>query len=63
MTPSKWILGLHDDGAACDRQHRIRVFCFPPAGYGAWIYQTWTESLEDIAEILPIEYPGTFITI
>ena len=35
-----------------------RLFCFPYAGGGAWIYRTWGQSLQSLIEVHSIELPG-----
>ena len=37
---------------------RLRLFCFPYAGGGASIYQTWAEKLPDTVEVCPVQLPG-----
>jgi surfactin synthase thioesterase subunit len=37
---------------------RLRLFCFPYAGGGASIYQTWAEKLPDAVEVCPVQLPG-----
>ncbi|CAD7702514.1 unnamed protein product [Ostreobium quekettii] len=37
---------------------RLRLFCFPPAGTGAWAYHGWGPGLPADIEILPVELPG-----
>jgi medium-chain acyl-[acyl-carrier-protein] hydrolase len=34
------------------------LFCFPYAGGGASIYQTWAEHLPDAVEVCPVQLPG-----
>ena len=36
----------------------IRLFCFPYAGGGANVFQTWSAGLWNAAEVLAIELPG-----
>lgn len=37
---------------------RLRLFCFPYAGGGASIYQTWAEKLPDTVEVCRVQLPG-----
>jgi len=37
---------------------RIRLFCFPYAGAGAWIYRAWSDLLPDLVEVCGVELPG-----
>jgi medium-chain acyl-[acyl-carrier-protein] hydrolase len=37
---------------------RLRLFCFPYAGGGASIYQTWAKQLPDTVEVCPVQLPG-----
>ncbi len=37
---------------------RLRLFCFPYAGGGTWIFRSWQEIFPDSIEILPVELPG-----
>jgi medium-chain acyl-[acyl-carrier-protein] hydrolase len=37
---------------------RLRLFCFPYAGGGASIYQTWAEQLPDTVEVCPVQLPA-----
>lgn len=37
---------------------RLRLFCFPYAGGGASIYQTWADKLPDTVEVCPVQLPG-----
>lgn len=41
-------------------QHRpdVRLFCFPYAGGGALIYNSWSEGLSDNIEVCPVQLPG-----
>ena len=37
---------------------RLRLFCLPQAGCGAWSYHGWQKRLPPHVEVLPVEYPG-----
>jgi medium-chain acyl-[acyl-carrier-protein] hydrolase len=37
---------------------RIRLFCFPFAGGGAFAYRTWAEELPRFVEVCPVQLPG-----
>jgi surfactin synthase thioesterase subunit len=37
---------------AAERHHRLRLFCFPPAGAGAAFYRTWSSAAFSIHPIL-----------
>ncbi|GBF80596.1 type I polyketide synthase [Aphanothece sacrum] len=39
-------------------QPRLRLFCFPYAGAGASIFQSWSQFLPSEIEICPIQLPG-----
>ena len=41
-----------------DSQPRLRLFCFPYAGGGASIYQTWTKNLASNIQVCPVQLPG-----
>ena len=37
---------------------RLRLFCVPQAGCGAWSFHGWTQHLPADVEVMPIELPG-----
>ena len=37
---------------------RVRLFCFPCAGYGAAMYRTWQSQAPSWLEIVPVQPPG-----
>lgn len=37
---------------------KLRLFCFPYAGGGAAIYQTWPDNLPSTVEVCPVQLPG-----
>lgn len=37
---------------------QMRLFCFPYAGGGAWVYRKWKESLIDEVDLYSIQLPG-----
>eukprot|EP00887_Chlorella_sp_A99_P008296 scaffold12.g8296.t1 len=39
------------------REATLRLFCFPPAGSGAYVYHEW-EELPRSVEVMPVELPG-----
>jgi surfactin synthase thioesterase subunit len=41
-----------------DPSVRLRLFCLPQAGCGAWSYHGWQKRLPPHVEVLPVEYPG-----
>lgn len=40
------------------RRAKLRLFCFPAAGMGAWVFHKWEARLPDFVEIMPVEFPG-----
>lgn len=36
----------------------LNLFCFPPAGQGAWVYHHWQTHLPTFIQIVPVELPG-----
>lgn len=36
----------------------LRLFCFPYAGGGAFIYRSWAEGLPGTVEVCPVQLPG-----
>ncbi|MGD1952481.1 MAG: thioesterase II family protein [Leptolyngbyaceae cyanobacterium] len=36
----------------------VRLFCFPYAGGGAWIYRNWGQALPESVEVYSVELPG-----
>ena len=36
----------------------LRLFCFPYAGGGSWIYKNWEKTLPNSVEIYSLELPG-----
>eukprot|EP00850_Spirogloea_muscicola_P013513 SM000092S24481 [mRNA] locus=s92:246120:249287:+ [translate_table: standard] len=36
----------------------VRLFCFPPAATGAWVYHRWAAELAPDVEVMPVELPG-----
>jgi len=37
---------------------KLRLFCFPYGGAGASWYRSWSRSLPDYVEIVPVNFPG-----
>lgn len=37
---------------------RLRLFCFPPAGYGASVFYGWSENLPPEIDVCPVQLPG-----
>lgn len=37
---------------------KLRLFCFPYAGAGAFIYKGWADHLPDTIEVWPVQLPG-----
>lgn len=37
---------------------RLRLFCLPQAGAGAWCFHNWSAHLPPDVEVLPVELPG-----
>lgn len=37
---------------------RLRMFCVPQAGMGAWAFHGWCKQLPEDVEVMPIELPG-----
>jgi surfactin synthase thioesterase subunit len=37
---------------------KLRLFCFPYGGAGAWGYRAWARSLPEHVEIVPVNFPG-----
>jgi len=37
---------------------RVRLFCFPYAGGGPWIYRGWTAHVPSFIEVCPVHLPG-----
>lgn len=52
---SPWICQAMD---RVERQGKVRLFCFPAAGMGAWVFHKWEEGLPDFVEVMPVEFPG-----
>nr|WP_246300231.1 alpha/beta fold hydrolase [Actinopolyspora biskrensis] len=50
MTP--WVLGR------VDREGTERWFCFPPAGGGASVFNSWRSRLPESVELCPVQLPG-----
>jgi medium-chain acyl-[acyl-carrier-protein] hydrolase len=40
------------------REARLRLFCFPYAGAGAFIFRTWPDDLPGDVEVCPVQLPG-----
>ena len=36
----------------------LRLFCFPQAGAGAWVFHGWQTQLPEFVEVMPVELPG-----
>ena len=55
-----WILRdpAAEPRARDDPSVRLRLFCLPQAGCGAWSYHGWQKRLPSHVELLPVEYPG-----
>lgn len=41
-----------------DRNSRLRLFCFPYAGGGDFIFREWQKGLPDDIEVCPVQLPG-----
>mmetsp|Transcript_46070 Transcript_46070/g.87902 ORF Transcript_46070/g.87902 Transcript_46070/m.87902 type:complete len:281 (-) Transcript_46070:529-1371(-) len=41
-----------------DESVKMRLFCVPQAGCGAWVYHGWTHKLPPDIEVMPLELPG-----
>ena len=52
-TPSPWIKSLR---AVPDA--KLRLFCLPHAGGGAWSYRPWGAQLPDHIELVGLQPPG-----
>jgi len=37
---------------------KLRIFCFPQAGMGAWAFHDWVRRLPLWVEVMPLEFPG-----
>ncbi|MBC7910628.1 MAG: SDR family NAD(P)-dependent oxidoreductase [Pyrinomonadaceae bacterium] len=48
-----WFPSLNGNSGA-----HLRLFCFPYAGAGVYIYQQWKESLLPQVELIPVQLPG-----
>ena len=46
------------DFRSSQKECRMRLFCFPYAGGGAWFYRNWQAQLPARVEVCPIELPG-----
>lgn len=46
-----WPRDLPEDG-------RVRLFCFPYAGGGSWIFSRWPNFFEESCHVLPVVLPG-----
>jgi medium-chain acyl-[acyl-carrier-protein] hydrolase len=57
MTPAslsnQWILQPR-----LSRNPALRLFCFPYAGGGASVYNSWIEELPETIEVCPVQLPG-----
>lgn len=53
IAPSAWLPYSRVDGSA-----GIRLFCFPSAGAGASIYNTWTRDFPGAIQVCPVQLPG-----
>lgn len=50
--PGSWLLRP-------PREHaRIRLFCFPPGGFGASFFREWESDLPAAVDVLPLQLPG-----
>ena len=50
---TSWLSCTHPNSAAT-----ARLFCFPYAGGGAWIYRKWGQALPSFVEVHSVELPG-----
>ena len=41
-----------------NRRADVRLFCFPYAGGGAFIFRSWQENLPETIEVCPVQLPG-----
>ena len=53
----RWILKAPNQRAP-SANVKLRIFCVPLAGTGAWAYHGWGNALPAAVEVLPIELPG-----
>jgi len=53
---------VHVPPQAADKVHspavKLRLFCIPQAGMGAWCFHSWCDSLPAEVEVMPIELPA-----
>lgn len=56
----KWILQGPDEQQRAADAHpvRLRLFCVPQAGCGAWSFHGWSRHLPADVEVMPLELPG-----
>ena len=40
------------------RRAAVRLFCFPYAGGGDFIFRSWQRTLTDTIEVCPVQLPG-----
>jgi medium-chain acyl-[acyl-carrier-protein] hydrolase len=53
VSPSIWFEGYQPNKNA-----RLRLFCFPPAGGSAYQYMRWERELPGSIEVFPVQLPG-----
>jgi medium-chain acyl-[acyl-carrier-protein] hydrolase len=53
IAPDGWITKFEPAGKA-----RVRLFCFPYAGGGAYIYRDWSRGLPSNVEVCSVQLPG-----
>jgi len=46
-----------------NRKANVRLFCFPYAGGGDFIFHSWQQSLPDTIEVCPVQLPGRGLRI
>ena len=53
VAQDSWVVIPKPDSGA-----KLRLFCFPYAGGGAYIYRTWSNTLPSLVEVCAIQLPG-----
>jgi medium-chain acyl-[acyl-carrier-protein] hydrolase len=53
MAGDKWVLYHKPDSRA-----GLKLFCFPYAGGGIWIYKSWPRYFSDTAQVCTVQLPG-----
>lgn len=53
LTGSSWVVRSQGAEPAV-----LRLFCFPYAGGGAWVFRKWSMALPDAVEICAVQLPG-----